>query len=306
MFRLGGSAERDNWESNCFSELIASGDSVHDLVDARVGCSRLRGEPAQRTIPKQSRYLYFLHISVLASWVESKYGHAEAFRDKVIQNSSQPSSAHSMTASLSDSVWSQMMAELQIKKAEVLVFIIGVGQQMKQVEQAQINGLLGFTATAAASDNLIAVPDVSSPGDIVTYSASKEGAFPAQLKEWWAHTIIEQCGQSPSLHFGSTMPTLAQDAIPAMGKLLPLLKSMLEPPASLELQTAQHLLSVVEELSLELRAFCHRLQPSASDSQQVRAATEVSTASSSTAVVDAAVAAQDRHLKRRRIQPTAC
>lgn len=78
--------ERDNWESDCFSELVASGYTVSDLIDARVGSSRVVGgdtAPLEHLFPARESTLYLVHVLVLAAWVEAKFQHATEVAHKL-------------------------------------------------------------------------------------------------------------------------------------------------------------------------------------------------------------------------------
>ena len=73
--------ERDTWESDSFSELIASGYESSWLIDTRVGSSRSVINPQDDNLkrilfPERESTMYLLHVLILSAWVESKYHHA--------------------------------------------------------------------------------------------------------------------------------------------------------------------------------------------------------------------------------------
>ena len=84
--------ERDNWESNCFAEIVASGYKTSDLCDVRVSSTRLGLVAAGKNeVPsaadgkkKQASFHFFMHVLVLAAWLEAKYHHASELKTKVL------------------------------------------------------------------------------------------------------------------------------------------------------------------------------------------------------------------------------
>jgi hypothetical protein len=252
--------ERDNWESNCFSEIIASGDSICDLVDARVGIGRLVGDVAKNNIASGGRCLYLLHISVLGAWVDSKYRHAEDVLTNFLLQQTGASSAEALSPQgtaipAPAMLFKKVLSDLQIKRKNVLLFVLGVGQRMNHAQQLVVAAAAGAPQLGASPwllpSNLQAEEEHSNRPDLPVAD------IPDGFEAWFRSCMISR-HQISSSHTQLT-PT-SKRVMPAVGKLLPLLKAVWDADEPPSIFTAQQILMASEELTLELGSWCERMR----------------------------------------------
>jgi hypothetical protein len=302
--------ERDNWESNCFSEIIASNYSISDLIDTRVSVSRLCGEATKESVLKETHYLYLLHIHVLSAWIYSKYYHAKSIRDKFINTQqtaldinqkSNNDSTH--IAPPPESIWKKMFAELQIKKIEVLILVLEIGHKTNIAQKKLLQGLL-TEAPIPDLSNLVELENVSRvesfPSNVTSteiYDLEMKRAV-KYLSQWWITTIRESMCQKVNTKRIGYVSNTTQWSIPGTDKLATLLQSIVQSSHPPNFSTAQNIIKITEEFLLEMKSYCYGLPKPDPPMIQILPTVELNKTDSSADVT--------RPPKRRRIQPTSC
>ena len=289
--------ERDNWESNCFAEIIASGDRISDLVDARVGAARL--VVASEIIPKGARSLYLLHIAILAAWMDSKYRHAEDIRDKFCNREPLSDLVPANGAlPVQEMLWSKMQSDLQIKSRDILLLILVLGQRTARAQIETIAHAAAAVREGSNHDSSRAQWSLSSIPETMTLGTQAPFLVPVEVQEWLT------ARPEPRLsHVG--LDGASQGVVGAASRLLPLLKELLTATTPLDFSAAQTLVGASEELVLELKAYRFGLHRS-TEAAHPKNGRLPSVDSVGAVQVQPPASPAPTAPQRRRIQPTAC
>jgi hypothetical protein len=269
------------------SELIASGHSISDLVDARVFCPRGETASHRRAVSVSTACLG------LAAWVESKYNHAEALKRKFLHDRDNqlalPTNGSSSSGKQPFVVFeNKLQRELQIKRMDILLFVLSVGQDMRNTQQLQLRK----SASALLHTEHGAVPASETMASLVPATPTSEAHHisflladrtttcepsteesASFLKQWLLSSArnVSKLGQSQrqdsqlAAHADGHTVKLRQWRLPTASKLSGLLQSMLHSVEAPDSHFARQLFSATDLFAREMKAYCFGLPGHAAD-----------------------------------------